>query len=407
MIFGLLGEKLAHSYSPMIHAELGDYEYKLFEKKPDELDSFFRQGNFNGLNVTIPYKKAVLKYCSSLSKAAKTIGSVNTIIKQDDGTLHGDNTDYYGFSYLLKQTKVDVTKGKILILGSGGSSLTVQSVLKDKEAGQITVVSRNGADNYDNIINHKDTILIINTTPVGMYPNNGVSPISDLSFFTNCEYIIDLIYNPSVTQLMFQAENCGIPSINGLSMLVAQAKGSTERFLQSNTPDDKIDKIIEKINRDTKNIILIGMPGCGKSSAGKELAKKLNREFADTDDLIVETAGKPIEKIINEDGERVFRKFETEALKTLCKRSSLVIATGGGVVTRAENRNIMKQNGKIVYLERDINELPTEGRPLSKKEGIEKLATQRIPLYENWCDLKVNATTITQTVDFLFDECKV
>ena len=238
MIFGLLGEKLAHSYSPMIHAELGDYEYKLFEKKPDELDSFFRQGKFDGLNVTIPYKKAVLKYCSSLSKAAKTIGSVNTIIKQDDGTLHGDNTDYYGFSYLLKQTKVDVTKGKILILGSGGSSLTVQSVLKDKEAGQITVVSRNGADNYDNIINHKDTILIINTTPVGMYPKIDETVLTDTSGIHNGQVYSDIVYNPQETLFLRNAAARGAITHQGWGMLLYQ--GVLAFCLLTNTPQDKV-----------------------------------------------------------------------------------------------------------------------------------------------------------------------
>ena len=384
--FGLLGETLKHSYSPMIHVEFGDYNYKLFEKKPDELDEFFLQRNFDGLNVTIPYKKSVIKYCNSLSETAKTVGNVNTIIKQKDGTLHGDNTDCFGFLYLLKKTGADITDGKIIILGSGGSSLTVQTVLKNENAKEIAIISRNGADNYKNISKHNDATMIINTTPVGMYPNTGTSPIKDISIFKKCRVIIDLIYNPIRTELLFQAEKLGIPNVNGLLMLVAQAKGSAERFSGSDIPDDEIEKVATKIEKNTRNIILIGMPGSGKSTTGKALAKKMNRKFADTDDLIEEKEGKAAGKIITELGEEAFRKLETEALETLCKQSSLVIATGGGVVTKPENLNIMRQNGIIVFLERDINKLTTEGRPLSQQEGLKKLATERLPLYKNWSD---------------------
>jgi len=388
MKFGLLGERLAHSFSPMIHAGFGDYEYKLYEKKPEELDVFFESGGFDGLNVTIPYKTSVLKYCGSLSETAEAIGSVNTIIRLDNGTLHGDNTDFFGFSYLFDKIikYADVTQGKVLILGSGGSSLTVRKVLESKKTKEVVVISRTGTDNYENIGNHKDAILIVNTTPVGMYPNNGVSPVKDLSIFKNCCAIIDLIYNPAITELMFQAKMLDIPTTGGLVMLVAQAKGSAERFLRSHIHDDKVEIVAKDIEQLTRNIILIGMPGCGKTTTGIKIAKELSREFTDTDDLIIKTAGKSIEDIITQNGEEAFRKLETEALKELCKRSSLVIATGGGVVTRPENLNIMKQNGKIVYIKRNLDELPTEGRPLSKKEGIKKIAAKRLPLYEKWCD---------------------
>jgi len=388
MKFGLLGERLTHSFSPMIHAGFGDYEYILYEKKPEELDAFFESGGFDGLNVTIPYKTSVIKYCGSLSETAEAIGSVNTIIRLNNGKLHGDNTDFFGFSYLFDKISkyADVTQGKVLILGSGGSSLTVRKVLESKKAKEIVIISRTGTDNYDNIGKHKDALLIVNTTPVGMYPNNGVSPVQDLSIFKNCRAIIDLIYNPAITELMFQAETLDIPTIGGLSMLVAQAKGSAERFLCSRIHDDKIELVADNIKKQTQNIILIGMPGCGKTTTGMKIAKDLSREFADTDDLIVKFAGKSIEDIFSYDGEDIFRKLETEALKTLCKRSSLVIATGGGVVTRPENLNIMRQNGKIIYIKRNLDELPTEGRPLSKKEGTKKIAAERLPLYEKWCD---------------------
>jgi len=399
MRFGLLGGQLTHSFSPMIHSMLGKYEYNLYEKKPDELDLFFQAGKFDGLNVTIPYKKDVIKYCKSLSETAQSIGSVNTIIRLEDGTLYGDNTDFFGFSYLLDKVNIDITSGKTIILGSGGSSLTVQEVLKSKNAKEIVVISRKGKDNYKNINKHKDAILIVNTTPVGMYPNNGDSPVKDLKIFKNCQAVIDLIYNPSITGLMFQAEKLEIPTVNGLDMLVAQAKRSSEHFLGSKLPDTAIEEIAAKIDRKTKNIILIGMPGCGKTTTGAALAEKMNRKFIDTDDIIKKTTGKQVPVIIKKDGEKAFRRLETEALNEVCKQSNLVIATGGGAVTRPENLNIMRQNGRIVYLKRDIKELATKDRPLSESKGIEKLAAERLPLYEKWCDYKVNVGTFNNTVD--------
>jgi len=387
--FGLLGKSLKHSYSPMIHAEFGDYEYKLYEKAPEELDEFFAISDFDGLNVTIPYKKTVLKYCDDLSDTAKIAGCVNTIIKKDDNRLYGDNTDGFGFLYLLNKTKIDVTKGKILVLGSGGSSQTVQTVLKNEKAKEIVIISRSGADNYSNINKHNDAILIVNTTPVGMYPDNGDTPIEDLSIFKNCRAVIDLIYNPAITELMLQAEKLDIPSYNGLSMLVAQAKRSAELFTRSNIPDDAIEKVSKHIENQTQNIILIGMPGCGKTTTGKELAKNLGRTFADIDEIITERTGKTPADIITKDGEKLFRIIETDILAETCKKSSRIIATGGGVVTKSQNKDIMRQNGILVYLERNLNELPTSDRPLSQQKGLKALAAERIPLYENWCDLKI------------------
>jgi len=396
--FGLLGETLRHSFSPMIHAEFGKYEYKLYEKKPEELDVFFKQGDFDGLNITIPYKKSVIKYCKSLSVTAQAIGSVNTIIRHKDGTLHGDNTDLFGFTYLLERTGVQVADGKTIILGSGGSSLAVQTVLKNKNAREVVVISRSGAENYENINKHNDAILIINTTPVGMYPNNYASPIEDLRIFNKCCTVIDLIYNPLRTELMQQAKTLGIQSVNGLRMLVAQAKGSAEHFLGSGIPDTTIENITTKIEQSTQNIVLIGMPGCGKTTIGKALAKEMNRKFTDTDDTINEKAGKTPAEIISENGEGAFRELETDALRTICKENGLVIATGGGVVTRSLNQNVIKKNGIVIFLDRDLNKLQTKGRPLSKKEGIETLAAQRLPLYNKWCDYTVKSNEISQTM---------
>ena len=384
--FGLLGERLSHSFSPLIHAELGDYEYPLYEKKPEELGVFLRQGDFDGLNITIPYKKTVIPFCADLSETARAAGSVNTATRMSDGSLYGDNTDCYGFAYLLKKTGVNPASGKTLVLGSGGSSLAVQAVLRDMNAKEIVVVSRNGPVTYSRIESHSDAILLVNTTPVGMYPDNGISPISDLSVFRQCRTVIDLIYNPARTELLLQAEERGIPAVNGLVMLVAQAKRAAELFTGISISDEKIEAICAKIALKTLNIVLIGMPGCGKTSIGEALAKMTGRLFADTDAWAAQVAAKPIPAIIKEDGEENFRKLETNALLELCKQSGLVIATGGGVVTRPGNRRIIRQNGIIVFLDRDITQLSVSGRPLSQRDGIAALASKRLPLYSQWSD---------------------
>ena len=400
--FGLLGERLAHSFSPFIHAQLGDYEYRLYEKQPDELDGFFRHGDFDGLNVTIPYKKAVIQYCGSLSETAKAIGSVNTLTRMPNGAFHGDNTDFFGLQYLLKKAGANPPEGKTIILGSGGSSLAVQAVLHDMKAKEVYVISRSGTDNYGNIHRHYDAAAIINTTPVGMYPNNGSSPIGDLKMFENCRLVVDLIYNPARTELLMQAEDLGIPGANGLSMLVAQAKKAAECFTGAAIDDEKIEAISAKIARQTQNIVLIGMPGCGKTSIGQALAKKTGREFADTDAWVAGAGKKSIPAIFSEDGEEAFRRLETDALKTLCKQSGFVIATGGGIVTRPENKKIIRQNGVVVYLDRDLSELPVSGRPLSAREGVAALAAVRLPLYEQWSDCKIAVCGIEQTAEEIY-----
>jgi shikimate dehydrogenase len=395
---GLLGEKLSHSFSPQIHAEFGSYEYRLFEKKLAELEDFLTYGDFDGLNVTIPYKKAVIPFCGNLSETARLIGSVNTIIRQPDGSLYGDNTDFFGFSYLLEKAGINSGQGKTLVLGSGGSSVTVQAVLRHRGAEEIIVVSRTGIDNYENLEKHRNAKWLINTTPVGMYPNNGISPITDLGIFSGCQGLADLIYNPARTELMALAEESDIPAFNGLTMLVAQAKKSAELFLSANIPDEEIERITAKIAGLSLNIVLIGMPGCGKTSIGKVLAKKLGRNFVDTDEVITKNAGKPIQSIFAEDGEDAFRTLEHYALQTACKESGLVIATGGGVVTRSVNRRVISQNSVVIFLDREISQLPTSGRPLSQRDGIESLAAIRLPLYIQWSDYIVKVCGVEETV---------
>lgn len=396
-MYGLLGETLGHSFSPQIHACLGDYEYKLFEVAPEDLGDFLRSGSFEGLNVTIPYKKAVMPYLAEISENAKAIGSVNTITVLPNGTLRGDNTDYDGFLYLVRRSGIAVNGKKALVLGTGGASLPVKKVLSDLGAREIISISRTGENNYQNLEKHFDADLIVNTTPVGMYPNNLQSPLS-LEGFTQLSGVLDIVYNPQKTQLILDAEQRGIPAFSGLTMLVAQAKRAAELFLNTNIDDRKNDEIYETLSRQMKNIVLVGMPGCGKSTVGKALAKRLSRPFFDADQEIVKRAGKSIPEIFQTEGEAGFRKIETEVLFDLCRQSGAVIATGGGAVTVPKNHGILRQNSLVVFLNRDIAVLPTNGRPLSEQNDLHEMFRQRLPLYRAVCDYEVDGNSEIQTV---------
>ena len=358
--------------------------------------SFLRNGDFSGLNVTIPYKKAVIPYCAELSETAKRLGAVNTIVKRADGTLVGHNTDYFGFSSMLDRSGLSVFGKKALVLGSGGASATVVAVLEERNA-DVVIVSRSGENNYDNLHQHSDAALIVNATPVGMYPNTGISPL-DISLFPNLEGVLDLVYNPARTQLLLDAENRGLVIENGLWMLVAQAKESAEWFAESSIPNDRIPYIHRILRGQMENIILIGMPGCGKSTVGRLLADATGRQFVDADTMIEKAAHKTIPEIFAESGEAGFRKIETDVLKELGTQSGLVIATGGGCVTKDVNYPLLHQNGTIVWLKRDINILPTDGRPLSKSGGLKAMYAIRKPLYEQFADVVVdNDETPEQT----------
>ncbi len=387
---GLLGRKLGHSYSPQIHGLLGDYSYALFEKEPEELASFLKDGDFTGINVTIPYKKDVIPYLDALSPAAQKIGSVNTIVRRADGSLFGHNSDYFGFVSLVKHSGIAVEGKKVLVLGSGGTSNMVVTALRDLGAAPV-VISRSGENNYGNLHLHSDASVIVNATPVGMYPNTGVSPI-DLNRFPKLDGVLDVIYNPAKTQLLLDAESLGIPHENGLWMLVAQAKEASEYFTGKKLSDDMIARIHHKLSRQMKNIVLIGMPGCGKSTIGTLLAETLGRTFVDADAQIVQMAGKSIPEIFAQDGEDAFRQWESDALAHLGKQSGLVIATGGGCVTRQRNYPALHQNGSIVWLERDLSLLPTDGRPLSQSNRLEEMYAVRKPLYEAFADVRVANT---------------
>ena len=385
---GLLGRKLGHSYSPQIHGLLGSYDYKLFEKEPEEVGDFLKNGDFTGLNVTIPYKKDVIPYLSQLSPVAKRLGAVNTIVRRQDGSLIGHNTDYFGFRYLVERSGLTVRGKKVLVLGSGGASNTAVAVLQELGA-QVVIISRSGENNYQNLHLHHDASVIVNTTPVGMYPNTGISPI-DLNLFPQLEGVLDAIYNPARTQILLDAEKQGLVAMNGLWMLVAQAKESAEWFTGSAIDQDKIPEIHACLRRQMENIILIGMPGCGKSTIGKLLAQRTGKKFVDADDALEARLGRKITDIIPQDGEAAFRRMESDTLSELGKQSGLVIATGGGCVTQQRNYPLLHQNGTILWLTRQLHKLPTEGRPLSQPGKLQEMFAQRQSLYRQFADAEIS-----------------
>ena len=384
---GLLGRKLGHSYSPQIHGKLGDYSYELFEKEPEELEDFLRNGDFAGINVTVPYKQSVIPFLDELSPLAQRLGAVNTVVRQG-GKLIGHNTDYFGFLTMVRESGLDVFGKKVLVLGSGGASRTAVSVLAEL-GSRVVVISRSGENNYQNLNLHADAALIVNSTPVGMYPNTGVSPV-DLSLFPRLEGVLDVVYNPARTQLLLDAEDRGVTAINGLLMLVAQAKEAAEWFTDRAITDGVIPMIHKMLHRQMENVVLIGMPGCGKSTVGQLLAERLGKKFVDADEAIVYLAGKTIPEIFAQDGETVFRDWETKALTVLGKQSGLVIATGGGCVTQQRNYPHLHQNGTIFWLQRDLTKLPTDGRPLSQANQLEEMYRIRMPMYAAFADCVVH-----------------
>lgn len=391
MKYGLLGAKLSHSYSPQIHQHLGTFPYALIEKNEEELSDFFHNFDFNGLNVTIPYKSTVIPYCSELSSVAERLGAVNTIVRKSDGKLIGHNTDYFGFETMLLESRLDVVGKKVLVLGTGGTSKTAVAVLQDHGA-QVITISRTGENNYSNLPLHADAAVIVNTTPVGMYPHVGIAPVS-LSQFPKLEGVLDVIYNPQRTQLLLDAEERGLVAMNGLLMLVAQAKESAEWFTGNKIGDEKIRTIHSILQRQMTNIILVGMPGSGKSTVGRILAEQTGKVFVDADAYIEEKAGCVIPEIFATQGEAGFRTLETEVLAEIGKFSASVIATGGGCVTREQNYPLLHQNGTIFCLDRDIATLSTEGRPLSQSMALEEMYRIRKPLYDSFADYTVNNNT--------------
>lgn len=383
MICGLLGRNLAHSYSPAVHALLGDYEYRLFERSEAELPAFLASGEWDGLNVTIPYKKAVVPFCAELSEAARRTGSVNTLLRRADGTILGDNTDVAGFRALVESSGIAPEGKPAVVLGSGGASAAVCAALAELGVEPV-VISRRGADNYGNL-RRRDTALVVNATPVGMYPDNGSSPV-DLREFPACEAVFDLIYNPARTALLLQAEALGIPGFNGLRMLTAQARASAEGFTGRAIPAGEAVRIADLLAGQMRNIVLIGMPGCGKSTLAALLGRATGRPVFDADEVLAGLARMPAADYLTRNGEAAFRRLETEVLTDLGKTSGAVIATGGGCVTRPENYPLLHQNGILLWLRRDAALLPREGRPLSLASPPEALLRAREPLYRRFAD---------------------
>ena len=405
--FGLLGKNLGHSHSPRVHGMLGGYDFGLFDRDEEQLDDFLKNGAFKGLSVTMPYKRAVMPYCEELSERAKACNSVNAIVRRDDGTLYGDNTDYYGFKYTVESSGVDVSGAKALVLGSGGVSGTVINVLRDLGADPIINISRSGEDNYENLDRHSDAQIIVNATPVGMFPKAGVSPI-DLEMFPECRGVFDVVYNPLRTKIMLDAKARGIPAFGGLKMLVAQAAAACELFTGKAVEDWEIDAVTNRLQTELEHIILIGMPGCGKTTAGRILSTKTGREFYDLDEQIRAESGRIPEEIIREDGIDAFREIETETLRKIVRdpsrqntESGLVISTGGGIVERDENRELLQENGWIVYVQRPLEDLPTENRPVTQSDGIEAIYDRRHGKYEDWSDFEVDNKNPVETAEII------
>ncbi|MGI6238831.1 MAG: shikimate kinase [Christensenellales bacterium] len=392
--YGLIGERLAHSFSPQIHAQIGDYEYELYEMPEGAVAQFMRTNALDGFNVTVPYKETVMPHLAEISEEARRIGSVNTVVRLPSGALRGYNTDYHGFLYMLGD--VSHLRGeKAVILGSGGAAKAVHAVMAD--AGLVPVIiSRTGADNYENLSRHADAAVVVNATPVGMYPEVDASPI-DLRAFPRCVRALDLIYNPLKTKFLLDAAARGIDARNGLSMLAAQAVKASEHFGVRPPGDDPTARIVDALSRAARNIALIGMPGAGKTVIGRAIAAITGRAFYDIDEMILGEIGMPIPDYFEKMGEGAFRAVESRMLARAAKETHAVIATGGGIVTVPGNRGMLLQNCAVVAIEREISALAAGGRPVTRKKGVEAIYRERKPLYDSWSERTYENVGIKET----------
>ncbi len=402
MKYGCIGEHLKHSFSKEIHNALADYEYEIAEIPRDKLDDFARARDFAAINVTIPYKELIMPHLSFVDEHAKMIGAVNTVVNRG-GELYGYNTDFYGMSELIRHAGIEISGKKVIILGTGGTSKTAHAVARTLGAREVLRVSRSGRENsvsYDELYKkHNDAEIIINTTPIGMFPDI-FGMAADLSKFPAISGVIDAVYNPLRTPLVSEAERRGIPAEGGLYMLVAQAVRASEIFTDTEYPHGVLDEVFERIYKEKENIVLIGMPGSGKSTVGKMLADKLKRQFIDTDEMIVVNAGCEITEIFERHGECGFRDIESDVINEAAALTGAVIATGGGAVLRGENVAALKQNGKLYFIDRPIEALiPTKDRPLANSaDAIKKRYKERYEIYSAATDVKINADMSAEEV---------
>ncbi|MDL2217279.1 AAA family ATPase [Christensenellaceae bacterium OttesenSCG-928-M15] len=388
--FGLLGETLTHSYSPMIYRQFGIEDYRLFSMQKEKIAGFLKSGKLKGLNVTIPYKKTVLPFCDTLSDIAKRMGNVNTLKFLDDGSVYGHNTDYEGFLLMLRKADIALHGKKIMLLGTGGAASTASFAARDAGAASITCISRKGENNYAHIHRFEDTQVLINCTPVGMHPSCGGTPVS-LNSLPALEGVVDLVYNPWRTNLLLEAAARNIPCAGGLTMLVEQARAAASVFLSREIQEEAANSAYSHVLHETLNIVLTGMPGCGKSTTGRALAKRMSRPFFDTDDLILEKTGRTAAQIIETDGEAAMRKIEAAIIEEKTKESGIVLATGGGAILLEENRRAMRRNGRVYWLKRPLEALPIDGRPLSK--NLPALYEARKPFYAMTTDAAIHIKT--------------
>lgn len=409
MEYGCIGRKLTHSFSKIIHGKLCSYRYELCELEPQELDGFMKARDFKAINVTIPYKQDVIPYLDFISDKAREIGAVNTIVNKN-GKLYGYNTDFSGMKALAEKTGIDFKDKKTIILGSGGTSKTAAAVAKSGGAASVYRVSRTARDgciDYDTLYSdHADAQIIINTTPCGMFPQlDGTA--AQLSKLLDVSGVLDAVYNPLRSKLIMQAHEKGVPAAGGLYMLVAQAVFAAEKFTGNKFSQSDIDRVFSEITLEKENIVLTGMPGCGKTTLGKQIAQKLSREFIDIDEQIVLREKMPITEIFSRGGEPLFRKIESEVIAQFSAQSAVVIATGGGAVLKSENVRALKQNGKLCFINRPLEDLPaTDSRPLSNdRQKLSALYKERLPVYRKTCDFETDGRgSIEMNINLILKE---
>lgn len=409
MKYGLIGEHLTHSFSKVIHEQIGDYVYEIKEIEPENVKAFIESKDFLGINVTIPYKEKVIPYLDYVDKDALSIGAVNTVVNRD-GKLYGYNTDYSGMLALVNRVGIRVAGKKTLIIGTGGTSKTATAVVKDLGAKEIIYVSNievSGAYSYEEIYkNHTDAQIIFNTSPVGMYPKNQGMPI-DITKFKDLEGVIDVVYNPIRTNLVLKAKELGIKSEGGLYMLGAQAVYAYEHFSGNKVDKSLCDKIYDSVIKSKDNIALIGMPASGKSSVGRVLAEMTGKTLVDTDEEIVKRAGTDIPTIFKEYGEEYFRQLESQVIGDFAKQNGLVISTGGGAILKKENVTLLKQNATVYFLDRSLDLLvPTEDRPLSSnREAITKRYNERYSIYLASADKRIEGDgTVDEVAKIIYED---